>query len=258
MWKADVGIYLKSSNELKNSIKMKFPRHYRGGKNKNSYYTIFSTEGKELNENEIISNYTYLSVDIPGANTTKLGVDIHTAFTNKLSDKFDVYFPEKYYQIDENNIDKDIKTIAEQIINNKAYYPGKENYYKLGRFVNNYMTYDLRYAGMYLTPKEIYNLKAGVCEHFTILYNEMLNSIGIKTLYVSGWAFSNNETSGNKDTMSHAWTVALIDGNWIELDATWGLLKEFQQGIFLKPFSLVVLQFLGQIKQKLLWKKFLI
>ena len=98
------------------------------------------------------------------------------------------------------------------------------------------MTYDLRYAGMYLTPKEIYNLKAGVCEHFTILYNEMLNSIGIKTLYVSGWAFSNNETSGNKDTMSHAWTVALIDGNWIELDATWGLFEGIPAGHILKAF----------------------
>ena len=236
MWKADVGIYLKSSNELKNSIKMKFPRHYRGGKNRNSFYKIFSTEGKELNENEFISDYTFLSVDIPGANTTKLGVDIHTAFTNKLSDKFDVYFPEKYYQINENNIDKDIKAIAEQIINNKSYYPGKQNYYKLGRFVNNYMTYDLRYGGMNLTPKEIYNLKAGVCEHFTILYNEMLNSIGIKTLYVSGWAFSNNETSGNKDTISHAWTVALIDGNWIELDATWGLFEGIPAGHILKGF----------------------
>ena len=135
MWKADVGIYKKASNELKNNIKMKFARLYSGWKNKNSYYTILSTEGKELNENEIISNYTYLSVYIPCTNTTKLGVDIHTDFTNKLTDKFDAYFPEKFYQIDENNIDKDIKAIAEQIINNNEFYPGKQIYYKLGRLL---------------------------------------------------------------------------------------------------------------------------
>ena len=45
------------------------------------------------------------------------------------------------------------------------------------------MTYDLSYSGKKLTLKEIYQGKKGVCEHYTLLYNAMLNSIGIKTLY---------------------------------------------------------------------------
>ena len=49
----------------------------------------------------------------------------------------------------------------------------------------------------------------------------MLNAIGIKTLYLTGWAFQNDETSGNKDTIGHAWTAALINDKWMELDATW-------------------------------------
>ena len=155
MWKSDTGFYLTSSTEFKNSIKIKFPRYYRGGKNINSYYTILSTEGQKLNEEEIISNYTYLSVEIPAANTTKLGVELHTAFTNKLSNKFEVYFPENFYQIDKNNLNAEIKAKAEQIINDETYYPGYPDYYKLGRFVNNYMTYDLSYHGKDYTPKEI-------------------------------------------------------------------------------------------------------
>ena len=56
----------------------------------------------------------------------------------------------------------------------------------------------------------IFNNKKGVCEHYTILYNAMLNSIGIKAMYVAGWAFQGNETSGDEDTVGHAWTAALI------------------------------------------------
>ena len=64
----------------------------------------------------------------------------------------------------------------------------------------------------------------------------MLNAIGIKTLFVFGWAFQNDETSVNKDTVGHAWTAALIDGNWIELDSTWGLFEGIPAGNILKGF----------------------
>jgi hypothetical protein len=32
----------------------------------------------------------------------------------------------------------------------------------------------------------------------------MLNVIGIKTFYISGWAFQGSETSGDKNTEGHA------------------------------------------------------
>ena len=236
MWKANISSYLVSSKEFKNNIQIRFPRYYRGGKNINSYYRIFSTEGHEFNEEEIVDDYTKLKVEIPAANTKKLGVELYTAFTNKLSNEFNVYFPESFYEIKEDSIDADIKTKAKEIINNSTYYPGKPSYYKLGKFVNNYMTYDLEYIGKDYTPKEIYNLKRGVCEHYTILYNEMLNAIGIKTLYLTGWAFQNDETSGNKDTIGHAWTAALINDKWMELDATWGLFEGIPAGHVLQGF----------------------
>jgi hypothetical protein len=58
----------------------------------------------------------------------------------------------------------------------------------------------------------------------------MLNSIGIKAMYVSGWALQNAEISANDETIGHAWTVALIDGKWIELDSTWGLFEGVPAG----------------------------
>ena len=102
--------------------------------------------------------------------------------------------------------------------------------------MNNYMTYDLDYAGHDFTVKQIYQQKTGVCEHYTLLYNAMLNAIGIKTLYVTGWAFQNNETFANEDTIGHAWTAALIDDKWMELDSTWGLFEGIPSGHILRGF----------------------
>ena len=224
------------STEFQNSISMMIPRYYRGGKLKNSYYRIFSTQNKEFKEEKILYNYTYLNVEIPPANSKTLGIDLHTAFTNKLSEEFEVNFPESFYSINGQNVDSEIKAKAQEIANDDTYYPGYPNYYKIGQFVHSHITYDLKYFGKDYTPKEIYNLKKGVCEHYTILYNEMLNAIGIKTLYLTGWAFQNDETSGNKDTIGHAWTAALINGKWMELDATWGLFEGVPAGHILKGF----------------------
>ena len=236
MWKADMSFSLTLSTEFQNSISMMIPRYYRGGKLKNSYYRIFSTQNKEFKEEKILYNYTYLNVEIPPANSKTLGIDLHTAFTNKLSEEFEINFPESFYSINGQNVDSEIKAKAQEIANDDTYYPGYPNYYKIGQFVHSHITYDLKYFGKDYTPKEIYNLQKGVCEHYTILYNEMLNAIGIKTLYLTGWAFQNDETSGNKDTIGHAWTAALINDKWMELDATWGLFEGVPAGHILKGF----------------------
>ena len=116
---------------------------------------------------------------------------LNTNFTNKLNEEFDVYIPEIYYDISLTEVDQEIIDKAKEIINEDS---DKPNYYKLGQFVNNYLTYDLSYSGKDLTVKQIYDQKKGVCEHYTKLYNAMLNAIGIKAINISGWAFQGNET----------------------------------------------------------------
>ena len=65
----------------------------------------------------------------------------------------------------------------------------------------------------------------------------MLNTIGIKTLYVTGWAFNGTQTSGNETTIGHAWTAALIDGKWKEIDATWGLFEGIPSSHIFKNYK---------------------
>ena len=100
------------------------------------------------------------------------------------------------------------------------------------------MSYNLTCNGKRLTAKEVYNKKVGVCEHFTLLYNTLLISQGIKAVKVSGYALDNNENdkndiknniniiSNNLKDNRHCWTLALIDKVWVPLDATWNLFEK--------------------------------
>ena len=238
-WDANMQFNLKSSEVLSNEINLVFPRYYKGGKLKNDKYKIEDTNNGNYDENKIIDkdDQTKYNIAIPEPNSNNLVMKLSTSFTNKLTNQFNVYLPEKYYNIDLTKIPRKIKDKVNEIIKEKSDFP---NYYKLGKFVNSYMTYDISYTGKNLTLEEIYNGKKGVCEHYTLLYNAMLNCIGIKTLYISGWAFDQEQTSGNKKTAGHAWTAALIDGKWKELDATWGLFEGIPAGHIYKNFGLDV------------------
>lgn len=137
------------------------------------------------------------------------------------------------YQLND-TIDEEIKNKAEEIKNDGNSEP---LYKKIGKFVYKHITYDLAYHGKDITASQIYKGKRGVCEHYTILYNAMLNAVGIKTLKIFGWAFQKEEVSANEKTIGHAWTAALIDNKWIELDATWGLFDGIPSGHIMKGYE---------------------
>ena len=163
-----------------------------------------------------------LKIRLPSKNKTKIGVKLETSFVNKIKEEFEMYFPERYYEINIESIDQEIIDKAQEIINEDS---NKPNYHKIGNYIYRNIKYNSSCLGKYLTLKEIYEEKKGVSEHFTLLYNAMLNSVGIKTFYITGWAFSKDQISGDNDNTRHTWTAALINGRWIELDATWGLFE---------------------------------
>ena len=108
------------------------------------------------------------------------------------------------------------------------------NYKKIGKWVHNYIKYNLQLTGAKFTAMQIYNNKQGVCEHFTILYNTLLTAYGIDAIKVNGFAKNITEYNtkvkkrdGDKyknentdQSGRHAWTLAKIDGEWVPLDAT--------------------------------------
>jgi hypothetical protein len=232
-WKANVGIYVKSQSDISKNVSVIFPRYYKGGKNTNKYYKLVTNEDEFLEESNLIEDEINLKVDLEGKNQRLLGVEVNTAFTNKLSNSFSVYASEQLYQLND-TIDEEIKNKAEEIKNDGNSEP---LYKKIGKFVYKHITYDLAYHGKDITAFQIYKGKRGVCEHYTILYNAMLNAVGIKTLKIFGWAFQKEEVSANEKTIGHAWTAALVGNKWIELDATWGLFDGIPSGHIMKGYG---------------------
>lgn len=52
----------------------------------------------------------------------------------------------------------------------------------------------------------------GVCYHYALLTNKLLNKVGIKNYLVNG---------SNKDGIAHEWLNVYLDGKWYGLDPTW-------------------------------------
>ena len=231
-WKAEAKTFLSNAQKIKYDATFLFPRYYRGAKLNNTFYKITSSKNESYEEENVIYDDLKFKVTVPTPNQETVSVNLNTGFINDLNNDFKVTIPESYYEINETDIPEEIKIKAQEI---KRDNPDKPYYY-IGKFINNYLTYNLNYIGQSFTAKQIYENKQGVCEHYTILYNAMLNSIGIKSLYISGWAFQGAETSGDQDTVGHAWTAALIDDKWIELDATWGLFEGIPSGHIFKTF----------------------
>ena len=72
-----------------------------------------------------------------------------------------------------------------------------------------------------ITGLEIYKKKKGVCKQFTILFNALLYSLGYKCIYVSGFAFKENDKFNKND--AHAWSLVRVNGKWLPFDSTWGI-----------------------------------
>ena len=234
-WKAMVGFYLESSSPIDKNLSLTFPIFYKGGKIRNNNYKIITYENKILEESELIHDEIFLKAELPGKNNKEIGLNIYTTFSNKLSDDFNLY-AENVYQLD-TNIDDVLKNKALGLINDGD--SVFEKFKKIGKFIYSHITYDLNYLGRNLTALEIYNGQRGVCEHYTILYNAMLNAIGIKTIKIFGWSFDKDRTSATEKTVGHAWTGALNEdtGKIVELDATWNLFEGIPSGHILKGFN---------------------
>ena len=207
-------------------------RIFKGGNLEIESYEIIKEDAEfseDLEQNKFIFNYKDLMTNkvkiqwiIKAKNsTTNYIFDGNNELIIKIPKEDEIFFKELSNKIlEEDNSDFPI-------------------YKKLGKWVYNYMTYNLSYLGRKMTAREIYNKKRGVCEHYSLLYNTLLISQGIKVVKVSGYALDNNRVgnnnantiniSNNKNDLSdcrHAWSLAFIDGKWIPLDATWNLFEK--------------------------------
>jgi hypothetical protein len=219
------------ANENIEQCKFVMDRIYKGGNLKEKEFEIIQENGEFIDdekEDKFIFNFKDL-------NTNKTTIKFKLKVDNSISDYKFMEKKELITKIPEE--DKAFfKDLSDKIINeDKSNIP---NYKKLGKWVHNYLKYDLRFHGKRYTAREILNNKSGICMHFTLLYNTLLVSQGIDAINISGYALDITEDNVMKeneqykvipaapDTLTrsrHDWTLAKIDGKWIPLDATWNM-----------------------------------
>jgi len=96
------------------------------------------------------------------------------------------------------------------------------NIVKIGKWIKNNIKYDENYKEEKpSTALDIYNKRIGVCKQFTILYNALLYSLGYQCIYVSGFAFKDDDTFKSSD--AHSWSLVKIVDKWYPFDSTWGI-----------------------------------
>ena len=246
-WKVDMNHTLTNTEPLNRDITLTILRMYKGGKLRNKNYNLTTYEGVELNDSAIITEIYKQDVKLPGHNNTKVSANLKTAFSNNLDNDFILDVPDEFYEL-ETNIPDDIKKKVDEIVNDKnSEFKDYPDYVKVGKFVNRHMTYNISKMGVSMTPLEVYNEKNGVCEHYTLLYNTMLNYLGYKTFSIVGYGLENGQTSANQNTIGHAWTGALINGTVKELDSTWNLFEGISSAHVLKGFKKEIFNVQGPI-----------
>ena len=226
-WDIDYQYDLEAENNIQ-KCEFTFNRIFKGGNLKEIKYDIIKPNANltdSTNDDKYIFNYNNL-------NTNRAYINFKIKVENSTSNYSFNGRKELLTQIPNEEM-QFFKNLVNQIIaSDKTNYP---NYKKIGKWVHNYITYNLQLKGKKMTAMEIYNIKQGVCEHYTKLYNTLLTAYGIDTVKVFGYAKNLTENNSkvlkrkdslniNKDTLErHAWTLAKIDGEWVPLDATWDL-----------------------------------
>ena len=265
-WEAQIYQEIQSINPNSNIdyLKYKIPKCYQGGNNLilNNYEIKCNSMIIDGNNNKKENNY---EINLKNIKKNKITFQITTTFYNNVLSKWIISEEdEKKFSKINDKIKYKFNIIANNIIKNDK--SDNPSFYKLGKFVHNYLQYDKLLSGKEMDVIDIYNGKRGVCEHFTILFNTLLNSIGIPTFYVSG--LINNGEGGKtqiKDIKyeKHSWTLAKINGIWIPLDATWGILKGiipvshifqhyFKNNIYVEPSNKIRL---SEIEQRIKYIK---
>ena len=90
---------------------------------------------------------------------------------------------------------------------------------KIAKWVHDNINYNINYVGKKMTSMEILNEKIGVCEHYAILYQDLLRSVGIAAKTISGISYSFDK----KKFENHAWVMVNYNSQWIPIDPTWGI-----------------------------------
>ena len=235
-WKNSMSQSIESTSNFRNDLNLTFLRMYKQGRNRNKNYKLTTFDGEELNDSAIITDYVYQKVALKANGKNRVGVNLTTAYSNNLDDEFILEVPDEFYD-NIQDIDQEIKDKADEVLRNASYYSGYPDYYRLGKFVYEYMTINNSRVGENLTALQVLHLRNGVCEHYNILYKTMLNYKGYKTFSNIGYGLEGNYTEVNETIIGHEWAGVIVNGIPTPIDVTWDLVEGISSAHVLKGFK---------------------
>lgn len=217
-WKVSTIINITNNIGSLNKLKVLVPINYIGGNNEIINYNVSNNQinyadGKIIKMNKDNIEINFLKYQ-HNSGFIKIEAEIKNNYNNFYwSNNFDINdtlkIKQEYLNI-YNSLINEIKNT--DTINSPVYI-------KIAKWVNKNITYDKRYIGKQMTSMEILKTKRGVCEHYSILYQDLLRSIGIPAKTISGISYSYNDEKFE----NHAWVMVNHNGQWIPVDPTWGI-----------------------------------
>ena len=227
-WSFNYSVNIHSNNYLRNTM-LYAPIEFIGGNNE-----IISINPKSPQSTNIVLDEEKRQYLIEFFNTQykEATFSIEGILKNKCKGEWEIDLTDEVIEKlmpEEDKLCKDqLKYFAKKIIEdfdkkNKNSDFVFHDYMKIGFWVKENIKYDYDYTGKSeYSAVDIYNIKRGVCHHFTKLTNALLYSLGYKVLYASGYACKGNNSF--KTSTGHAWSlIKLKDNKWYPFDATWGI-----------------------------------
>ena len=216
-----------SNNYIKNSS-LYIPIEFIGGNNEILNITPHSPQSTNLLIDEENRQYIieYRNTNYKSAEFLIEGELLNKCKGEWLVDLTDEQVDSKMNPEDAKNKSQ-LKAIAEKIIKdfdneNKDSDFEYLDYMKIGMWVYKNIKYDYNCLGKtQYSAMDIYNMRIGVCHHFTRLSNALLYSLGYKVIYASGYCCKKNK-SFNTST-GHAWSLVKLGNKWYPFDSTWGI-----------------------------------
>ena len=223
-------IATKDNKNIKDT-ELKLHYYFEEGGNKKNEININKTTNPPYNIKNIDKENRQYEIKFFNINQNFAEVKIEGELINNCSGEWDCNLTEgqieKEIPDDYKNNKEELKKIAQEII--KEYDEKHKNdsievmnIVKIGKWIKDNIKYDDNYKeDKPSTALDIYHKKLGVCKQFTILYNALLYSLGYQCIYVSGFAFKDDDTFKSSD--AHSWSLVKIIDKWFPFDSTWGI-----------------------------------
>ena len=203
-------------------LNLTVPDFFKGGNNDN--FTEYIIEKSKTNGTETTTyNDTHYIFTYSNIQETSISLKMNSTFTSNYIDNMTIYYSDD--KLLNYSTEKSMSLVQEIFENDTSSNP---EYYIIGKWIYSNLKYNKSLSGKTYTIDEIIEYKTGVCEHFTLLYLALLNSIGIKAVYAHGYSADEENIYDNPSistSTGHAWVIAYINNKWIGLDATWGIVE---------------------------------